>query len=58
MSRKCDVKHFVLKISRLHGAKVEVEELDLIKGGASHDLSNDSVVNSLIQTINLKNSMQ
>ena len=50
-ARKCDVAHFVKQRSSLHGTKVEVEELDIIRGGASHDLSNDSLVGSLVKRI-------
>ena len=50
-ARRCDVAHFIAEEAAHRNLNLEVVELDLLRGGLNHDLSNDTVVEAILARI-------
>ena len=51
-ARRCDVAHFVSEEATRHHKIFEVVEIDLLRGGSDHDMSNDKVAEAILARIN------
>ena len=53
-SRRGDIKDCIEQIAAKHKVKAQIEEVDLCRGGAAHDLSDNNVVDALKKDLKRK----